>query len=707
MQKDEIIEQYLQNGFRLFRLRGKKPAITAWQNIKEDPFLDPKTFDKNFGITLQSDDLVIDVDVSEKEDGTFKTGRASFDRLVKEIGLDFKNTFGVRTGTGGFHFYFKKPKDFPIRESWRKFEDLEFKSKGRYVVGAGSTHPDTNKLYKIVTGSMSDILPAPTALLDIIKYEPIDFSNINSLKTYSDDPQSIERCKTYLESVDPAIQGSEGDKHTFIVACRSRDFGLSPEMVLEMMDTIWNPSCKPSWSLDELKQKVYNAYKYNTTPLGVNNPEVAFSDIPSKDVKEKNFWASPLRDDNTRKKHIQNTICYMNEIDDLRGLLKFNLFTDTIEMRKIPKWYPEGKPLSSWSDNDAIWFKYEMAVQQKYDVKVSDINEAALIYSHKRKYHPVKDYLEPLVWDKKDRVSTWLTDYAHVEDNAYVRAVGTKVLLAAVKRIYQPGCKFDNVLVIEGDQGVGKSRLLEALGMKWYSDQHIDPHHKDTVSCMRDKWIIEVSEMTCVKKAEVDALKSFLSRNTDRKRLSHMKLAQDYPRQCIFIGTINPDEVGYLSDNTGNRRFWPVLIPPDSKIKVKKLKEDIDQIWAEVMYRYNQGNTDLHIADQTVEKIALEEAEKRKAIDEWHATIANWLNHVRADGLIIQHVKSTQIWSDCLNGTLRHIKRMDQVRITNIMKSLGWTKGAYKENGTSHWGYTRPIDDDLSIKKDRNLNERG
>jgi predicted P-loop ATPase len=694
MQKDEIIEQYVQNQFRLFRLRGKKPAIQAWQNIKEDPFLDPKTIDKNFGITLQSDDLVIDIDVSEKDDGTFKTGRESFDRLVKETGLDFKNTFGVQTGTGGFHFYFKKPKDFPIRESWRKFKDIEFKSKGRYVVGAGSIHPKTNKPYKIVIGRMSDIMPAPTALLDIIKFVPVDFGNITSLKGYTDDPQSIERCKTYLESTDPAVQGSAGDKQTYIVACRCREFGLSPEIVLEMMDVIWNPTCKPSWSLDELKQKVYNAYKYDPVPLGINSPEVVFADIPLEDVKEKNFWATEVRADGTRKKHIQNTVCYMNEIDDLRGLLKYNLFTDTIELRKIPKWYPKGKPMGCWTDNDAIWFKYEMAVQQKYDINVMDANEAAVIYSSKRKYHPIKNYLNPLIWDKKDRVSTWLTDYAHIKDNEYVRAVGARVLLAAVKRIYEPGCKFDNVLVIEGDQGAGKSRLIEALGMKWYSDQHIDPHHKDTVACMRDKWIIEVSEMTCVKKAEVNAMKSFLSRNTDRKRLSHMKHAQDYPRQCIFIGTINPDEVGYLSDNTGNRRFWPVLIPPKCKVKVKELQKDIDQIWAEVMYRYNQGNTDLHIADMRVEKIALQEAEKRNPTDEWYGTITNWLNHVRADGLKLQHVRPMQIWSDCLNGVPRSIKRMDQVRITNVMKLLGWVKGSYTSDGKAVWGYTRPIEEE-------------
>ncbi|MBT5303834.1 MAG: hypothetical protein HOL31_01990 [Candidatus Scalindua sp.] len=690
MQKEEAIEYYLQAGYRIFPVNGKVPAHKGWQNVKENPFLDIKSFTKNYGICLQSDDLVIDVDVSEKKDGTTKKGRASFDALVKATGLRFKDTFGVRTGTGGFHFYFKKPKDLHIKETWRNYPDIEFKSRGRYVVGAESIHPKTHEPYKIVVGSVLDVKDAPTALLDLIKHAPVDLSDVSAITKFADDEQSILRCKSYLNIADAAIEGEGGDKQTYMVACRCREFGLAPQTALDLMIEIWNPKCVPAWDLEELRTKVYNAYSYDTTPLGHNHPETAFKDIPAREKKEKNYWATEVRKDGTRKAHIHNTYCYINETDELRGLFKYNLFTDTIEFNRVPPWYAPDKPVVPWVDNDAILLKHLFTTRQKYEARVSDIHEGVFVYSHKRAYHPLKDYLNGLKWDKKERIGTWLHDYAGVKDDEYSREVGAKTLLGAIKRVYEPGCKFDTVLVLEGEQGAGKSRLITAMGKDWYGDIHLDPHNKDTVAAMRNKWIIELSEMAFTKKAEVNAMKSFLSRNTDRHRLSHRRDAEDYPRQCIFIGTINPDQVGYLTDNTGNRRFWPVSIPEGFKVKVDKMENNIDQIWAEAVYKYKHESVDLHITDDRIDAMAQAEAKKRTPVDEWLSTVEYWLNNFKVNGEQIKHVSSIDIWSDCLNGVPRNIKRMDQVRITNIMRELKWKKGTYSDDGKSKYGYTRP-----------------
>ena len=697
MQKEEAIDNYLQAGYRIFPVNGKKPIPKAWPNVKQNPFLDIRSFTKNYGICLQHDDLVIDVDTKDHEDGTPRKGRESFDRLVKLVDLDFKKTFGVRTGSGGFHFYFKKPKDIRVKEKWRAFPDIEFKSKGRFVVGVESIHPETHKPYKIVVGEVCNVQDAPAALLDLITYTPITFEEIQGLKNYSDDEQSVIRCKAYLKTAEAAFEGNGGDQQTYVTACRCRSFGLSPEATYILMDEIYNPRCKPEWDENELKLKVFNAYSYDTAPLGINNPQADFKDIPAQEKKQIDpnapVFGSKVRKDGTYKAHIQTTLAYFYLTPQLCELLKYNLFTDEVEFTRIPPWYPEGKMLVPFTDNDATFLQCKFAELQKYDLSIPGVYAGILLESHKRPYHPLKDYLGGLVWDEKPRVFTWLHDYAGVEHNPYVEAVGTKTLLGAVARIYDPGCKFDNILVLEGGQDAMKSMLIEALAKDWYADLHLEPHSKDTVACMRNKWIIEVSEMSFVKKAEINAMKSSLSRRIDRHRLSHRRNPEDLPRQSIFIGTINPDEVGYLTDPTGNRRFWPVTVPDDYVCKVKEMERDIDQIWAEAVHLYKNCAEKIYISSDRIKEMARIEAEKRKPIDEWAEMIHSWLNNVKVDGRLRLHVKPMEIWRDCLNGSPRNITKVDSIRITQIMKSLNWKKGSYTYKSEACYGYTRPKTD--------------
>jgi len=698
MHKEEAINQYLQAGFRIFPVNGKIPVNKGWQHTKQNPFLDVKKFTKNYGIVLQTDDLVIDVDVSEKEDGTKKVGKDSFSKLVAETNLDINKTFVVRTGTGGFHIYLKKPKNLVIKEKWRAYPDLEFKSKniktgkGSYVVGAESIHLDTNLNYKIVLGMPSDIMPAPAKLLKLIEYIPVELEDIKGLKKYADDAQTISRAKKFLEQSDVAIQGSGGDQQTYIIACRCRSFGLSPQMALDMMLDLWNPRCEPARDITELKSKIYNAYTYDTAPQGHKHPENDFKEVPASekenDPTDDDIVWGPANKDGTRKSQIQNTVGYFRLT--WPTLLQYNLFTDEIEFTEIPQWYPIGKPLVPWTDNDAIFVKHSFAERQKYDINVMGIQEGALIAANRQRYHPLKDYLNDLVWDGKERAKTWLHDYAGVMANEYSESVGLKTLLGAVTRIFEPGCKFDTVLIIEGAQGAGKSRLIEAMGKQWYGDIHLEPHNKDTVAAMRNKWIIEISEMTFIKKAEINPIRSFLSRATDRPRLSHRRNAEDYPRQCIFIGTINPEAVGYLTDTTGNRRFWPVTVPEGFKVKVEKMERDIDQIWAEVVYKYKHEDIDLHLDDEKVQIMARDEVDKRQAIDEWYELIKLWLDKPADDNTYRKNITTMEIWTDCLNGIPRSITRLDQVRITEIMRNLKWKKGSFTRNKKTFFGYSRP-----------------
>ena len=694
MSKTEYIQQYLQSGYRLFKVNGKIPAQKGWQNTKENPFLSAKDFPKNYGVCLRADDLVIDIDIGENKDGTEKQGKQSFKKLTGIINFDFESTFGVKTGAGGFHFYFKKPKDLKIKEKWSQYPDIEFKSKGRYVVGAGSIHPQTQKTYNIVVGGINDVQKAPTALLKIIEYEPVDFSKTPGLNRYADDTQSIARCKAFLERAEPAIEGQGGDQSTYVMACRCRSFGLSPQTALELLLAVWNPKCEPEWDADELKIKVFNAYQYDERPLGQKHPETDFKGVTAKKTY---VWITAPKKDGTHIPNLKHAVNYMDINETLRGLFKYNLFTEEIEFTRRPIWYPPDRPLAAWTDNDAIACKFHLATYNKFDAGVAIINEAAFIHGNNNPYHPLKDYLNKLVWDKKFRIDTWLSTYADIKNDKYTRTIGTKTLLAAIARIFDPGCKFDSVLVLEGKQGVGKSRLVAALGGKWYGDLYLDPHNKDTVAAMRNKWIIEISEMETVRKADINAMKAFLSRQTDRHRLSHRRNAEDYPRQCIFIGTINPDQGGgYLRDTTGNRRFWPVEIPKKAKVKVEKMHEDVDQIWAEAVHRYKKGDTNLHIEDEAISFLAEEEAEKRRPKDPWLDIIKEWLRLPDEIGRVRKKLSSIEIFTDCLNGVVRNFNRTEQTRITQIMvNEIGWDKGCFycsKKKATVA-GFNRPKND--------------
>lgn len=264
---------------------------------------------------------------------------------------------------------------------------------------------------------------------------------------------------------------------------------------------------------------------------------------------------------------------------------------------------------------------------KRYGITGKDkIYDGVQVVARRHSFHPVKDYLESLEWDGITRIDTMLIDYFACEDNEYTRAVTRKMLLGAISRIYHPGCHFDTMLTLKGPQGCGKSSFFRKLAGAWFTDSLKDIRSKDALEGLQGIWIVEMGELTALKKADAETIKSFLSGTTDRFRKAYGRRTENYPRQCIFVATTNESE--FLRDKTGNRRFWIVEASKSMKPRknVFKLKqEDFDQFWAEAKVLYDSGVEDL-VLSESMEKMAAEMQESYMVEDPKEQQILEYLN---------------------------------------------------------------------------------
>lgn len=676
------IEAFVGAGYRVTPLSGKKAIIEGWTKAPYEPFVDLSQFPGNYGVVLDRDMVVVDVDPRNYQDGV-----NSFVTLCARIGVDLRamNTLIVRTGNNGYHFYFKKPADLDIVGQLNTLPGIEFRSFGKQMVGPGSIHPDTGKEYIIVHEGISTIAPAPQELLRLIHVVKKDPLKVHHKIDYVFDEQTIIRFKEFLEKTPGAVQGENGDAMTFKVAAMGKDLGLHPKYTFDLMLEFFNPRCTPPWLPDDLKRKVNNAYRYSLNSPGALHPFAEFTDL-KPDVSKENLLWDVNEDGVTLKKTLRNTInMFVDPESELYGLLGFNEFTADVVLLKKAPWQASDETIYTWTDAEALRCKYWLAKVRRFEPQTTILHEAAVVAARYCSFHPVRHYLESLEWDRYPRLDKWLHTICGAPDDLYCQAVGAKSLIAAVARIYEPGCKFDYMLVLEGPQGSGKSTVCNLLGGLWYGDLTLDVGNKDVIDIMRGNWIIEISEMECTRRTETQALKAFLSRRVDRVRLAYARIAQDFQRQSVFIGTINPEaDGGYLKDTTGNRRFWPVAT---TNINLDALRQIRDQLWAEAVVRYKAGAT-LYLENPDVLQMAVQEQAARVASDPWTEKIKEYVDH--ASNIVI--MTSSEIYLNCIGGQLKLFGRRDAMRIAECMRTIGWEKGFFYDKvvGKTVSGFRRP-----------------
>lgn len=285
---------------------------------------------------------------------------------------------------------------------------------------------------------------------------------------------------------------------------------------------------------------------------------------------------------------INNVQLIMEHDAGLRGKYFYDTFKERMTVCGDLPWCKlADRMTTTWTDTDDAGLRNFLEI--KYEiVNTMKIGDAVLLAMQSCMRHPVREYLLSLKWDGVARADTIFIDYLGAEDTEYTRTVTRKALIGAVARIMQPGCKHDHILVLVGPQGCRKSTTLAKLGKSWFSDSFYTVQGKEAYEQIQGFWLIEMGEMAATRKAELESIKQFVSKQSDSYRAAYAKRTQERPRQCAFFGTTNDDE--FLRDATGGRRFWPVTVTDKGRETGDYFTAEIvDQVWAEIVMRYSAG----------------------------------------------------------------------------------------------------------------------
>lgn len=413
-------------------------------------------------------------------------------------------------------------------------------------------------------------------------------------------------------------------------------------------------------------------------------------------VIENNDWMKKLTisaSTGAIQKTIDNVKIILSNDPKIKDTIVFDEFSNKIKVVKPCPWGQDAKNFRErvWSESDDAGLR--LYIEKLYGITGKDrIQDALAVYLEQTKIHVVRDYISKLVWDGVPRIERLLVDYFGTADTIYERTIIKKSLVAAVARIFKPGTKFDNMIILVGKQGIGKSTFLKKLGKSWFSDSIGKFEGKEAYEQLRGVWIIEVPELTGFNRTEMSDIKQFLSKQEDIYREAYARRTSTFKRQCVFFGTTNDNE--FLRDKTGNRRFWPVNV--GLKVPIKSIFTDldaeVDQIWAEAYELYKSGEA-LYLNNE-VSKIAIERQEEHlesnpkeglirefisrkvipgfneKSIIDRKIFWANDRSALESELIERDRICAAEIWCECFGADIKLMKRQDVIEINGILSTI-------------------------------------
>lgn len=323
--------------------------------------------------------------------------------------------------------------------------------------------------------------------------------------------------------------------------------------------------------------------------LATETKKAAADDFEDVELPEdySDEWKKGLEFSNGRLvSSIANVTLILENDPEIAGHLTHDLFSGFDAVRGGLPW---NKKAEEWSDRDdgnlRAWLEKKYAISGK-----EKINDAVTTVLTRHSFHPIRDYLGSLIWDREPRLDRLIIDYLGAEDTELNRAMTRKHFVAAVARVFNPGVKYDQCLVMEGPEGAGKSTLLNIMGGRWFNDSITTTEGKEGMDQLRRSWVIELGELSSIKRNDVESVKAYLSKRVDIYRAAYDRRTLAHPRQCVFCGTTN--ETNFLKGDTGNRRFWIISVRPELRKHQNwhaALTRDRDQLWAEAVHYFNEG----------------------------------------------------------------------------------------------------------------------
>ena len=644
MQKDMVFDEarrLYDRGFGILWLREceKRPVESGWtKGPRKDWGELAKTYRKGFnvGVRLGNASVIhgkylacIDVDIKSDDERTIKEALATT-RLVTR-GARCPAVLSGR-GNGSRHYYFLSEKPFK-QVTVRKEKDWEvvIYSDGRQVVLPPSIHPVSGKPYQWAREGEFPLLTLPR-----VEDSAVTLPGVKTERVIKEDFKVEKVDLSWLpvsEEVKRKIRTGEGvqDRSAYLMTAyiALRSAGLSQNETVSVLtdpdlflgytayDHAHTNSRKKAaeWVINHTGHKVEEKFHES-------GDVEAFRYAPLPPIPESN-WTDKLirtaKGDNLKP-------CLMNSILIFENEFGVNLFhKDDFSLRRTygrdaPWGGVKGRELN---DEDLTAMRRYVGEKYGFELEEKHVTPTIISISARNHHHPVRDYLNGLKHDGRARVDTWLRDYCGVTDapDSYLRAISRKVLCAMVARAYNPGAKFDYVLILEGpNQGEGKSRSIRALATPdWAGTVRFDMDHKDFVLALQGRWITEISELSGLGRKNTAFVKAIVSEESDRIRHPYGRFTETLPRQGIFIGTTNHFQ--YLEDETGNRRFWPVRV--GKKIDVEGLAAIRDQLFAEAKIFYEKGEP-LYLENPEIELEAREVQSIRMSEDSWEEKISKF-----------------------------------------------------------------------------------
>jgi len=630
--------QYAVGGYSIIPLKkDKRPLIATWKDFQKTPATEDvimkwweKYPDANIGIITGKISGITVVDIDTKGDTV--------------VPLEtFPETFTVKTPSGGYHLYYAyDPKIKQTANSYPQFPHVDIRNDGGYVVGPGSDNGEGGEYTIVVKKHLAKF---PQSLFTA------------SARSGKDDGWVKNKIET----------GGVIDKIKKVKVMKDGD-GRNNAMCSVLGSLLKGV---PVSEYGEVKNTFMEIALANDNPLDKSELETIWNSIGGRAIKKAvdiDFMVDGKR---VPIKNLENIRKILMEDDDFIGRCVYDEFLQKYLYRES-----SGDTYRELRDSDEITLTRQISL--KYSgfelVNPAMLRMALMEVAYENSIDAARDWIESIKWDKEARLDTWLSKTYNVEDNEYHTAVGSNWLKGMAKRIVEPGCQFDYVLVIEGDQGIKKSSSFGVLGGDWYVETTDTPDNKDFFMLLQGNLIIEFSEGETLSRGEIKKLKAVITTRKDKFRAPYDRHILTHPRRCVFAMTTNQTE--YLKDETGNRRWLPVAAKGD--VNIEWLKKNRDQLMAEALYRV------VKLKETTYEfpDVVYEEQAKRQVTDPNAGRIIEWYQTAVLDEHKAMGITPHMAYTGALGQVNGKFSKREEMEIANVFKNeLGLDKRIIRLGG--------------------------